>query len=180
MLEETPNQIPTDVSSTQYYYFWLELLYVEGCFCDFILFSDAFSNKLTLTTKGFAPTGNIEVGELGSYAYAYAPLESNFNGRTIQGFSTEAKEKMLDCPGCPYKTYEKFFKYYGVEDYANQWVLAALNKGPVKFAKGAADFSSYTSDGIAGTYHFLRKRAFHRTQCIPNFSLIDSYFYRGC
>ena len=145
---------------------------LEDVFAILLLFPDAFFNNLTLTTEGFAPTGSIEVGELGTYAYAYAPLESNFNGRTIQGFSTQAKEKMLDCPGCPYATYEKFFKYYGVEDYANQWILAALNKGPTNFAKGDADFGSYTSDGIAGTFHFLRKLCFSYSQCIFQFLIL--------
>ena len=110
-----------------------------------------FHTWLIIITKGFAPSGNIEIGELGEYAYTYNPLQSNFNARTIQGFSTEAKEKMLECPGCPYKTYEKYFKYYGVVDYANQWILAAFNKGSTSFAKGNANFASYTTDGQSGT-----------------------------
>jgi hypothetical protein len=49
------------------------------------------------------------------------------NGRTLQGFSTNAQGKMYDgCPGCPYKDYLMFYDYYGTFDYANQWVVAAL------------------------------------------------------
>jgi len=76
-------------------------------------------------------------------------LKKNFNGRTIQQFSTEAKDKMMDCPGCPYKTYQKFFNYYGVDDYANQWILAAFNRGTTSFVKGRADFTKYSFDGIS-------------------------------
>ena len=60
----------------------------------------------------------------------------------------------MDCPGCPYKTYEKYFDYYGKEDYANQWVLAAFNKGSTNFSKGNANFGSYTSDGMNGMSTF--------------------------
>ena len=52
---------------------------------------------------------------LGSLAYTYDPLKNNYNARTIQGFSTGAKEKMYDCEHCPYPTYDQFYKYYGRE-----------------------------------------------------------------
>lgn len=72
------------------------------------------------STLGFRPNGSLEIGELGDFIYSYNPLESTFNARTIQGFSVEAKEKMYECEKCPYSTYNKYFEYYGVHDYANQ------------------------------------------------------------
>eukprot|EP00965_Chrysotila_dentata_P010309 335508-Pleurochrysis_carterae.AAC.1 len=42
------------------------------------------------------------------------------NGRTLQGFSTNAQALMYDnCPGCPYKHYKMFYDYYGDFDYAD-------------------------------------------------------------
>lgn len=100
---------------------------------------------------GLAPTGSIEIGELGTYSYTYNPTQKNFNARTLQRFSTEAEEKMYNCgPACPYKTYNKFYEYYGVFDYANQWVLAAFNKGGTNFAKGDAQFNVYGMEGTNG------------------------------
>lgn len=100
-------------------------------------------------TEGcFRPTGAMEIGEIGEFTYTYNPIQNNFNARTLQGFSLEAQAKMYECgPSCPYPTYDKFFRYYGIHDYANQWVLAAFNRGGTNFAKGNADFSVYGMEG---------------------------------
>lgn len=45
----------------------------------------------------FAPNGIVSSGSK-SYTYEYVPLQDNRNGRTIKGFSTAVKSKMLDCP----------------------------------------------------------------------------------
>ena len=72
----------------------------------------------------FRPTGSLEIGELGDYTYSYNPVESNFNARTLQGFSVDAEEKMYRCgPKCPHATYNKYYEYYGVFDYATQVCL---------------------------------------------------------
>jgi len=53
-----------------------------------------------------------------------APTEVKNSYRTLAGFSTAAKAKMAQ-----YKIYDNYYKYYGeVGDYANQRVLAALDK----------------------------------------------------
>lgn len=69
------------------------------------------------------------------------------NGRTLAGFSKEAEEKMGKCANCPYVDYKKFYDYYGVYDYAHQWVLAAFSKGKTSFTNGNADFGVYGFDG---------------------------------
>jgi hypothetical protein len=100
--------------------------------------------------SGFASKGELEIDDLGILTYTYDPLKSNFNARTLQGFSTQAKEKMYECDNCPYPTYDKFYKYYGAFDYANQWVMAAFNKASTNFAKGNANFGIYGMEGTAG------------------------------
>ena len=92
----------------------------------------------------------MEIGELGQHTYSYNPLTKNYNARTLQGFSVEAEEKMYKCTSCPYKTYNKFYEYYGAFDYGNKWVLAAFNKGSTNFAKGNASFNSYGMEGTSG------------------------------
>merc|ERR1719353_1181894 len=51
--------------------------------------------------------------------------------RTLRGFSTNAKARMFEKsdtnPEGPYKTYLKYFEYYGDHDYADKWVMAALD-----------------------------------------------------
>jgi hypothetical protein len=103
-----------------------------------------------LCHKGFAPAGTLEVGDLGELAYTYVPLERNFNARSLQGFSTQAEEKMYNCGNCPYATYVKYYKYYGVFDYANHWVLAAFNRGSTNFSNGNAVFTTYGMEGTTG------------------------------
>ena len=56
----------------------------------------------------------------------YNSMSNGGAARTLQGFSTKAKAKMYDIPSGPYKTYKKFYDYYGDFDYANRWVMAAL------------------------------------------------------
>lgn len=104
-----------------------------------------------INTEGcFAATGDMTIG--GSlYSYIYDPLVDNNNGRTIAGFSTEAGSKMLDdCPGCPYTDFSYFFKYYGMDNYADEWVTSALSGETTSFARGNADFSQYGFTGRAG------------------------------
>jgi hypothetical protein len=105
-----------------------------------------------LAGKGFAPNGTVEIDKIGAYKYSYDPLKRNFNDRTLKGFSTQAKKKMYECDGCPYSTYNKFYKYYGVFDYANEWILAAFKNDSTNFTKGNADFILYGMEGNAGAY----------------------------
>jgi hypothetical protein len=63
------------------------------------------------TVGCFASNGTLSINGEGSVSYSYNPLTDNFNGRTIQGFSTQAEEKMYRCTNCPYKTYKKFYDY---------------------------------------------------------------------
>lgn len=101
------------------------------------------------------PTGTVEIGDLGDFLYSYNPGQSNFNARTLQGFSLSAEDKMYNCGAkCPYTTYNKFYEYYGVFDYANEWVLAAFNRGGTNFAKGNAQFNVY---GMEGTTEAIKK-----------------------
>jgi hypothetical protein len=111
-----------------------------------------------LSNEGFASSGSIRITGVGSVAYTYRPRFDNNNGRTIQGFSTQAAEKMLNCPiGCPYPDFQKFYDYYGVADYADKWVMASLDGRATSFSNGNADFST----GIGNDIN-LRARKYSR------------------
>ncbi|KAL7534104.1 hypothetical protein ACHAWF_004720 [Thalassiosira exigua] len=91
--------------------------------------------------------GKVKIGGA-EYRYYYDPMVNNKNGRTIAGFSKGAREKMFEgCNGCPYSDFEDFFNYYGVHDYADQWVQAAFNGDHTNFHNGNADFAHYGLDG---------------------------------
>lgn len=50
---------------------------------------------------------------------------------------------MLNCKTCPYRTFYKFFSYYGTSAFGNEWIDAAFEKRATTFIKGNANFSSY-------------------------------------
>jgi hypothetical protein len=75
-------------------------------------------------------------------------IEHN-NGRTIQGFSLQAQERMFECPiNCPYPEYQSFYNYYGSHTYADDWVLGALDGTNVTYPTGlgGADFAAINDD----------------------------------
>ncbi|KAG7372236.1 low iron-inducible periplasmic protein [Nitzschia inconspicua] len=137
--------IGADVIEIQYRTLDLQSNYV-GC--------QVGANPTPNTVGCFAPTGTLSINGEGSVSYTYNPLTDNGNKRTIQGFSTQAKERMYECTNCPYTTYKKFYDYYGTFDYANQWVLAAFSGTKTSFSNGNADFSLY---GFTGRGEVIKK-----------------------
>lgn len=102
----------------------------------------------TPNTAGcLAPTGSITIDSKNDISYSYDPLVDNIAKRTIQGFSTSARNKMAECANCPYEMYNKYYKYYGQYDYANQIVLAAFAGKTTTFANFNNEFGSYSYDG---------------------------------
>jgi len=123
-----------------------------------------------VTTDCFDATANIIVGST-TYTPSDYTLVNTKAGRTLQGFSTGAKKKMQDCSvpaqayqvGCPYKDFMMFFDFYGVADYADQWVTAAFGtsanswaSGPVAWTSHAVDFTDVTADPTARR-EFIKK-----------------------
>jgi len=102
----------------------------------------------------FEESGNLSINGR-DYAYTYDVSTDNNNGRTIQGFSEQAEDKMYKCQNCPYAEYEKYYKYYGEFDYANKWVLAALEGSQTSFERGNADFSIYDYEGRERKYRYI-------------------------
>eukprot|EP00581_Thalassiosira_minuscula_P007471 CAMPEP_0183710558 /NCGR_PEP_ID=MMETSP0737-20130205/6262_1 /TAXON_ID=385413 /ORGANISM="Thalassiosira miniscula, Strain CCMP1093" /LENGTH=547 /DNA_ID=CAMNT_0025938857 /DNA_START=120 /DNA_END=1763 /DNA_ORIENTATION=+ len=103
---------------------------------------------LETNTKGcFIDQGELTIGGK-PYTYLYDVAKENKNGRTISGFSEQAKDKMhTGCTGCPYTDFMYYYNYYGTDDYAHQWVEAAFDGGRTSFSNGNADFSKYGFDG---------------------------------
>jgi len=114
---------------------------------------------MIMTDGCFATTGNLTIGS-GVVEYSYDVNTGNVNDRTIQGFSTSAKTKMLDnsasCPGCPYAEFNKYYTYYGDHDYADNFIKAAFDGTRATFSNGlgSADFSQY---GLIGREQIAKK-----------------------
>jgi hypothetical protein len=88
---------------------------------------------------------------------------TNKAGRTLQGFSGKAGGTMYTTgpnggcssasdratDGCPYLDFTQYYNYYGNLDYADKFVLAAINGGPTNFGsvEGNMDFTG-TSDAM--------------------------------
>jgi len=101
-----------------------------------------------------AKEGNLDIGGT-EYPYTYDPETENKNGRTLQGFSLQAKDKMKLCEkGCPYTDFGYFDDYYGTPDYADHWVTSAFGDKATEFTNGNADFSLY---GDAGKVEVIKK-----------------------
>merc|ERR1711988_272852 len=102
-------------------------------------------NKIDLDQH--AITTSLKSGDFVSAKTMYttgANSQGSNGFRTLQGFSTSAQAKMYEgCAGCPYEHYSRFFNYYGDYNYADKWVLAALDGTATSFSsgRGDADFS---------------------------------------
>lgn len=112
------------------------------------------ASQSPVTDGCFAESGTVNIDGVGDVAYSYDVNEDNINKRSIQGFSTAAQEKMYECDNCPYKTYEKFYDYYGEYDYANQMILAAFTSSETNFDNFNNDFGLY---GFAGREQIIKK-----------------------
>merc|ERR1711971_686314 len=101
--------------------------------------------QTTVTSGCFKAAGTLTVTDPSITVTTTAV--TNKAGRTLQGFSLQAKAKMYDCANCPYVTYKKFYDYYGDFDYADKWVTAALDGTKADFAtSGDADFAAVSDD----------------------------------
>ena len=69
--------------------------------------------------------------------------------RASRRCSTVTSKMYSGCAGCPYNTFMQFYNYYGDLDYADKWVLAALDGTSLTYTNGqAADFSSTTGSSM--------------------------------
>lgn len=85
------------------------------------------------------------------FAYTYDIRVDNWNYHTFQRFSTRAHENNKPCPTCSfYDDFQTYYDYYGVTDYAEQWVMAASKNESTNFPRnrGDADFSQFTNGKI--------------------------------
>jgi hypothetical protein len=110
----------------------------------------------------FTASGKISFDNFNkSIGYSYNMKNDNRNERSLQGFSSKAKNIMKPCPKCDYwKDFEKFNTFYGKPDYANQWIMAALTGTRVAFSNGVVDFEAYDLEARSGmlcveTYLFV-------------------------
>jgi hypothetical protein len=88
-----------------------------------------------------------------SLPYTYTPATDNRNGRNIQGFSTNAIDKMRKCDTCDYyEDFQKFVDYYGDVFYADKWVSAAFDESNTAFDNGNGDFSDYSFESRTRKY----------------------------
>merc|ERR1712028_77267 len=95
---------------------------------------------VTQVTTGCFVTGGtaITVGVTGTETSIGSATAAVYTYRNMQGFSTAAKSKMI---GQVY--YQAYRAYWGVDDYANQFVLAAL---------GGVDVTNYAVAGKSPAY----------------------------
>lgn len=102
------------------------------------------STNVRETQGCFAAQGSMKILDFQNgapvyeYSYNYDAVRDTYNGRTMQGMSTE-----LDMTFGHSKHFGKFEIYYGTTDYANTWIEAALDGAATDFSKGNADFTAF-------------------------------------
>jgi hypothetical protein len=81
--------------------------------------------------------------------YKYNSRRDNRAARTLEYLSTSASDRMKPCPTCAYyPDFDKFHTYYGVPDYGNRWILAALTGNSTDgFLNGMANFKGMSKQG---------------------------------
>jgi hypothetical protein len=91
-----------------------------------------------------------------SPSYSYDPKVGNKNGRTIQGFSTDAMNRMRKCDSCDYyEDFQKFVDYYGDVYYADKWVSAAFDGKSTAFANGNGNFNDYSLEARTRKFEMI-------------------------
>jgi len=142
----------------------IQIQYVtEGCNVGGLVGPQNIVEPLDLTDSGdqiwdgcLAESGTITI-EGTSYTYTYSIPEDNWNGRTIAQFSTAAETKMRpnQSTDAYFPDFQYFVDYYGVPDYANEWIISAFEGVPTtNLAKGSADFSVWSDDYAARAGEF--------------------------
>jgi hypothetical protein len=112
--------------------------------CDLVLIVQS-SRQLIRT--GFADKqGSIDIHGVGTFNYTYNQHVDNKAARTLKGFSTEAESQMLQCGNCPYRTFDKFYRYYGEADYGDKFIIAAFNGTATSFQNGNNDFTDMAKE----------------------------------
>lgn len=91
-------------------------------------------------------------GLLEPLSYTYDIAKNNTSGLTIQGLSTESRQRFAVCDDeCPFPDYEKFLTYYDNSEYADQWIISAFDGKETQLGRGRADFASMGQEGRFGT-----------------------------
>ena len=106
--------------------------------------------------SGLNATGIITPDDASAASYTYDPTTGNTNERTLQGFSSNANERMRHDSSTSnpfYDSFVKFVNYYGDVTYGDKWVSAAYNGESTGFSSGRGDanFASLGLGARAGT-----------------------------
>ena len=111
---------------------------------------------------GMAPADQItdgcfrDVVEIGGQSYAPTAIDNTEAGRTLQGFSTMASDRLRRCSGaCPYWLFVEYADFYGVDDFGDKFVLAALGKPDNGYTPGRIGFTKHDMD-FTGIPRFAR------------------------
>jgi hypothetical protein len=55
----------------------------------------------------------------------------------------QASDEMMKCANCPYRTFKKYYDYYGTSSFGDDWINAAFALKSTTFTNGNADFAKY-------------------------------------
>ena len=92
----------------------------------------------------------VNATNIGGTTYMPTAISNTPSSLTLQQLSTSAGAEMRTCSGsgstCPYWLFSEFYDFYGVGDYANQFLLAALGTASNSWAAGPTGTPSHAQD----------------------------------
>lgn len=109
------------------------------------------------TTGCLVPNGTVRVDQVANevtYEYA-ADFSDNNNGRTLQGFSTDANARMRPGDNLSedyFADFQKFVNYYGSATYADTIINSGFDATNTNLSNGNFQMSGVGYDGRLGKY----------------------------
>lgn len=91
------------------------------------------------TDDCFAEEGGIVLQGYGGLDYTYDPSTDNYFSSSLKWFTQEEGMRMYYCEhhgNCAsYQEYERYFKFYGLLDYGNEWIESAFSNKKTNFPR---------------------------------------------
>ncbi len=117
----------------------------------------------------FAKKGGIVLQGYGGLDYTYDPSTDNYFSSSLKWYTREEGNRMYYCEHhgtCgSYQEYDRYFKFYGVIDYGNEWLESAFSNKKTNFPRDFKTEHGY-EDVDFGHFADLSRNVFIKTATV--------------
>jgi len=136
----------------------LDVFYPEDSKCDEGHIDDCFAKNGAIVLQGY-----------GGVDYTYDPSTDNYYSSSLKWYAEEEGLRMYYCEthgNCAsYQQYERYFKFYGVLDYGNEWIESAFLNQKTHFPRDFKTDHGY-EDIDFGHFADLTRNVFIKTATV--------------